>query len=220
MTTLQVLLLAMATTVRPTSLAAVYALLKGPAPRRYLTAYLLAGLAFTIIFGLVVYGWFHGVATGHGTARPRAYAQIVCGVIALAAAVLVLSGRITPRKVKAKPDAPNRWRHMLDEHVTIRKAALAGPVTHIPGLLYLIALNIIITDQPKAGQGLVDLLLYNAVWFAIPIAALTIAIASPESAVSTVEFAERWIVRHARPVLVAVLCLVGGYLIIHGLVSL
>jgi hypothetical protein len=218
--TVQLLLLALATTVRPTSSAAVYALLKGSAPRRYLTVYLLAGVAFTVTFGLVVYAWSHGIATGGGTARWRAVAEIAGGVIALAAAVLVLTGRITPRTGKAQPDAPNRWLRLLDEHVTVGRAALAGPATHIPGLLYLLALDIIITEQPRIQQGLVDVLFFNAVWFAVPIAALAISIASPGSAIRTVEFAERWILRHARTVLVSVLCLVGIALLIHGLLSL
>jgi len=218
--TVQLLLLALATSVRPTSLAAVYALLKGPAPRRYLTAYLVAGAAFTVAFGLVVYGSFHGIAGARGTGRLRAFVEIAAGAGALAAAVLLLTGRVTPRTGKAQPGVPNRWLKLLDKQVTLRRAALAGPATHIPGLLYLIALDIIITEEPRSQQGVLDVLFYNAVWFAVPIAALTISIASPGSAVRTVELVERWIWRHARPILVSVLFLAGTALLIHGLVSL
>lgn len=52
----EVALLALPLAVRPTSLAAVYAMLSREAPRRLMVAYTIAGLAFTIAIGLAVVG--------------------------------------------------------------------------------------------------------------------------------------------------------------------
>jgi hypothetical protein len=215
----QLILLALATTVRPTSLAAVYALLRNPRPRRYLTAYLLAGVTFTVAFGLAAYAWFHGISTSRSASQTRAIAEIVAGVISLFSAVLLLTGRIAKPKTTAHPHAPGRWQDLLNRRVTVGTAALAGPVTHIPGLLYLLALNLIITEQPHTDQGVIDVLVFNAVWFAIPIAALVICIVSPASATLTVESVDRWGRQHARVIVTAVLLVVGIALLIHGLLN-
>ena len=44
--TVEIILLALASSIRPSSLAAIYALLSAPAPRRLMVAYVVAGLAF------------------------------------------------------------------------------------------------------------------------------------------------------------------------------
>lgn len=219
--TFQLILLALATSVRPTSLAAVYALLEHPTPRRYLTVYLLAGLTFTVTFGLAVFLWFHGITTHGNTTRARAIAEIVAGVVSLCAALLLVFGRIARPKTTATehPGSPGRWQGLLNREVTVGRAALAGPLTHLPGLLYLLALNQIITEQPSTQMGIAGLLVFNAVWFALPIAALVISIASPASATRTVEAADRWARRHARAVVSAVLLAVGIALLVHGLLN-
>ena len=63
----EIILLAAASTVRPSSLAAVYAILSHSAPRRLMTAYVIAGLAFTVAFGVIVVGAFHGIHISAGT---------------------------------------------------------------------------------------------------------------------------------------------------------
>ena len=65
-TTIELIALALATAIRPTSLAAVYALLSSAGPRRLMSAYVLAGLTFTIAFGLLVVGVFNGASIQSG----------------------------------------------------------------------------------------------------------------------------------------------------------
>ncbi len=48
------MILAVANALRPTSLAAVYALLATKEPRRLLTAFILAGFAFSVGTGILV----------------------------------------------------------------------------------------------------------------------------------------------------------------------
>src|ERR1044072_591610 len=84
----------MASTIRPTSVAAIYALLGHRSPRALMSAYVLAGLAFTIAFGLVVVYALHGIHIQPGTDRAKAIAEIIGGAGALAFGIALLTGRV------------------------------------------------------------------------------------------------------------------------------
>jgi Sap, sulfolipid-1-addressing protein len=94
--------------------------------------------------------------------------------------------------------------------------ALAGPATHVPGLFYLIALNVILAHNLATAGKLAALVTYNAVWFAVPLAALVICIARPAAAQAFVESVEQWTRDHARGILLVVSFGVGAALIIRG----
>ena len=102
----------------------------------------------------------------------------------------------------------------------MRAAAIAGPLTHLPGLFYLIALNVIVAHNPRLPGGLVAVAIYDAVWFAVPIAALAMCIVNPEAARSTVVQVQRWTGRHARAFVLSISFVVGAALVIRGVLSL
>ncbi len=79
MTLIEIILLALVSTVRPTSLAAVYALLCTESPRRLMIAYVIAGLVFTIAFGVLVIWAFNGIDLNAGTDRTKGIAEIIGG---------------------------------------------------------------------------------------------------------------------------------------------
>jgi hypothetical protein len=66
--------------------------------------------------------------------------------------------------------------------VAVRLAALAGPLTHIPGVFYLIALNVIVARNPAIPGGVVAVASYDGIWFAAPIIALVLCIVDPAAA--------------------------------------
>ena len=198
--TIEIILLALASTVRPTSLAAVYALLSAPQPRRLMVFYVAAGLAFTIAFGLVTIWAFSGIDVGGSGGRPQAIAQIVGGLLALALAVAVLTGRIRGPARRAGPPG-GRMADLMARRATVRAAAIAGPATHVPGLFYLVALNIIITGNTGPLRGVGDVLIYNAIWFALPATALAVCIVRPAMARIAVGAVTGWTQRNARTVL-------------------
>jgi hypothetical protein len=208
--------LALATAIRPTSLAALYALLSSTLPRRLMTVYVLAGLAFTITFGVLVIWAFHGIDIRAGSNKTKGVAQVAGGILSLGFCLLVLSGRVGGRRSGDAPAAPGRWSGLLDRHLTIRSAIVAGPATHIPGVFYLIALNLIVSSQRHAVESFVGVLVYNAVWFALPIGALAICIVKPVAAQAAVREIQTWTTRHARPIMVGVSFAVGAALVIHG----
>ena len=217
--TFEVILLALASTIRPTSLAAVYTLLSSPAPRRLMIAYVIAGLTFTIAFGALVVWAFHGIAVSSGTDRAKGIGDIAGSVLVLGFAGLVLTGRISGPHADA-PRAPGRWEQLLDQHRTVRTAALAGPATHIPGIFYLAALNVIVANHTSVAAGIVEILLYNVIWFALPITALTICIIEPDTARTVVGKVADWALHHARTILVVLSLGIGIVLLVHGLVTI
>ena len=218
--TWRVILLAVATTVRLPSLAAVSALLVTPAPRRYMSVYILTGATFTITFGLVVVWLFHGIEASPGSRRPRAIAEICLGVLFLAVAVVAVGRSRKTSTAGPRPDKSSQWMDQLNRHVTLLKAALAGPVTHLPGLLYLIALNLIASADLRAHRGLFQVLLFNAIWFAVPIAGLVISLKSPQLAARAVTTVEGKLSQHGRSIIVVFSVAVGTALLIHGLQGL
>jgi hypothetical protein len=219
--TIELILLALVTAVRPTGVAAVYTLVSAPSPRRLMSAYVIAGLAFTVTFGLIVILAFKGIQIHAGTSRTTAIAEIVAGGLALVAGGLVLSGHIrVPIGHEDAPRPPGRWSSALDRHLTTRAAAIAGPATHLPGLFYLIALDLIVASQPKVPEALILVLIYNAVWFALAIIALAICIANPAAARDAVGAVHASARRHARPIVLTIWFGVGITLLVRGLAAL
>ena len=57
---------------------------------------------------------------------------------------------------------------------SLRVAAAAGVATHLPGLLYLLGLNAIADGDPPLVEGLLAVLVFDAIWLAIPFWALVV----------------------------------------------
>src|SRR3954452_23452302 len=129
MTSFKLIALGMGAAIRPTSLAAVAALAATATPRRFLTAYVLAGFCFTMIFGAAVIWLFHGAEVTTTSGPFRAVAEIAAGLVAIAFGLLLLSkGVKAPRSEGDQPRSPSRWTAALNEQVSLPRAALAGPV--------------------------------------------------------------------------------------------
>ena len=214
---IEILVLALASTVRPTSLAAVSAILSHDSRRRLLVAYVAAGLAFTIAFGVVVVFVLHGIHLHSGSDRTKGIADIVGGVAALLFGCVVLTGRI-PRR--SDHDVPGvGWKARLDRQLTVTAAAIAGPLTHLPGLFYLIALNVIVALNPRVPGGLLAVAIFDAIWFALPIAALATCTVNPVAAQDAVASVQRWTAQHSRALLLGTSFTVGVALVIRGALS-
>jgi hypothetical protein len=218
--TIEVVLLALASTVRPTSLAAVYALVGSESPRRLMVVYIAVGLTFTIGFGLLVIWAFNGVDVNSGTDETKAIAEIVAGIVVLIFAVLLRTGHVGGPHADDAPDAPRRWKALLEHRLTAGTAALAGPVTHVPGLFYLVALNLVAAHQPSIPTGLVEVLIYNVVWWTLPIGALAICVIDPPAARRAVDGVRQWMIARAHAVMVIASFVAGGALVIRGLITI
>jgi cytochrome bd-type quinol oxidase subunit 2 len=212
----EIILLGLASSVRPTSLAAVSTLLTRESRRRLMFAYVIGGLAFTLMFGFVVVGVFHGIHFHAGTDRTKAIADIVAGVVAVLFGCAVLAGAFRRHPDRPPRDHGTTWMARLDHQVTVRVAAIAGPLTHIPGIFYLVALNLIVAHNPELPGGIFAVATYNGVWFALPIAALVVCIVDPDAAQRIVAAVADWTKRHSRSIVLVTSFVVGVALIARG----
>ena len=103
---------------------------------------------------------------------------------------------------------------------SLRVAAAAGVATHLPGLLYLLGLNAIAAGDPPLAGGLAQVLIFDAIWLAIPFAALVVSIKRPEAARGAIGRASTWMGSHQRPVLTFVFAAVGIYFVTRGVLDL
>lgn len=218
--TAELVVLALASTIRPTSLAAVYAILASDAPRRLMTVYIAVGVVFTIAVGLLILGAVDSIGTQPGSSDAKAVAELVGGLVALGYGVLMLTGRVAGPNVDEAREVSPKWAGLRDRRLTLGGAAVAGPVTHIPGLFYLIALNLIAGSESKAPQAVLEVLIFNALWFALPIATLAICVAKPTTAQTVVGAAEAWTRRHAREIVTVASLTVGAILVVRGVLGL
>ena len=218
--TVEIIVLAMASMIRPTSLAAMYALLDHDSRRALMVAYVVGGLAFTIAFGLIVVYAFHGIHLHAGTGRTQGIAEVIGGVAALAFGVALLTGRVRGPHAQEAPEPKGRLKAMLDQRLSTRVAVLAGPATHLPGIFYLIALNVIVAHDPRVARGTFAVVTYNAVWYALPIAALVACIMRPAAARAAVGSVDQWATEHSRAMLLCVSFIVGIALVVRGALKL
>jgi len=208
-------LLALGSTIRPTSLAAVDALLVSARARRLLLAYVVAGVLVSVGIGVLLVSVLHHVVA----ASPRGHAgfELLFGLGALAAAVLVAR---RPREAgSGSADHGGRIAARLRDPSVVA-AAVAGILTHFPGVFYIAALDAIISTNPGFVDGVVQVCVYNAIWFAVPIAALTLSIVDHERTRARVDAANAWARRHEHTAGPLLLVAVGAYLVVKALVEL
>ena len=162
---------------------------------------------------IVVYA-FHGIHPNFG--HDKGIADVVGGAVAVLFGCAVLTGRVGNGRGQ---DAPAPRMH-LEGHLSHKTAAVAGPATHLPGLFYLIALNVIVAHNPRVPRGAFAVITYNAVWYAVPIVAFAMCVLHPATALATVQAVDREARRHARTILLTVSFGAGTALIIRGALGL
>jgi hypothetical protein len=210
----EVLVLAVISTVRPTTAAAVWAMLVGSRPRRLLAIYLLAGLAVSLTVGI------GGVLLLGGTFRPRGFKEfrgylfVILGVISLVAAVAVLLGRLHRFEAAPAGTPPREPRRL-----TPAGAAVTGVLTHLPGVIYLAALGTIAVSGAAASE-VAQVLVYNLVWFAPAIVALGVCVLGTVPSADRLAGLVTWGRAHQKALLTAGFGAVGIWLVVTGISDL
>jgi hypothetical protein len=90
-------------------------------------------------------------------------------------------------------------------------------LTHLPGLIYLAALNAIVGDARGPLDGIVQVSIYNAIWFSMPIAVLVLSVYHPTVARQCLATVTSWGRRHRRVIVVVSLSALGTYLLVEGI---
>jgi hypothetical protein len=221
---LDALVLALASVIRLTSLAAVYAMLSAARPARLLTAYIVAGFAFSAGVGIVLVILLGVPAGPKGPEDVRAVIAFVLGAISLGyAAGLLIERLLRPRRDAtgaAHGPGSDSWLGRRLAHLSTPSAALAGILTHLPALFYLAALSAIISSTSSDANRIFQVVVYNAIWFAMPIAALALATRRPVELRDFLLRMTNWIWRRQREIMITAFGLLGVYLIVRGVVDL
>jgi hypothetical protein len=216
----EVIVLAVASAIRPsTSLAALYALLRTPRPRPPLIAFIVAGLAWTTLIGLLIIAVFHGVTPARHQSGVRDVVELVAGSALLGFALGIRSGRVQSGH-RSRPLGEDSAIVRSLRRPSLRVAATAGVLTHLPGLVFLVALTAIADGSPAPEQVALEVLVYNGIWFSLPIAAVLYAGRRPDEARDLMGRAEAWGGRHRRTLVMAASAALGAYLMAKGAAGL
>jgi hypothetical protein len=139
-------------------------------------------------------------------------------------AVGLLSGRVR-RLLPNPPGADPRprsssWLGRQLADLSVPRAGLVGVLTHKPGLFYLAALSAITSSTSSKTDQVFQVALYNAIWFAMPVAALALATRRPAELRDFLRRATTWVWRRQREILMTVFGVLGMYLVVRGLMEL
>ena len=216
--TIEVIILALASALRPAGVAALYALLSASHPRRVLMAYIVAGFAFSVAFGVLVVVALGGADVRFG-GTVEDLIELLAGTAALGFAAGVAAGRAELPSRGSSTGAQSAMAVRL-RNPSMRTAALAGVATHLPGLFYLVALNEIVAHRNGIADGIVAVLVFNAIWYGAAIASVVFFMIRPGAARRALLRASSWARLHSRGVTIAVFAAVGAYLFGTGAVGL
>ena len=217
---LEALVLGLFSGLRPgTSLAAVLVLLEAPKPPRLLLIFTAAGFAWSWAIGLVVVAVFHGANVAVGGSTFTAVLDVAFGAAVLGLAAGLQLGWVQPRRRRSSSRsataAGSRFGRDL-RNPSARDVVAAGIGTHLPGLIYLAALNAIASERPAPVDAALQVVIYDALWFLVPLASLVLAVVRPGAARAYLDAATAWVRRHEHAVLVSGSLVIGGYLVVKG----
>ena len=172
---------------------------------------------------LVVLG-FHGANVALGDSTLASVLDIALGSAALGLvdghAPRLGEAGDSPRSERAV-DGESRTAHSALARPLRRNRGRHGSLSHTySGVVYLLALNAIATQQPPVVDAGLQVAVYNALWFLVPPTSLVLVIVRPGAALQSVETATAWVRRHEHAVLVVGLVVVGGYFVVKGTVNL
>jgi hypothetical protein len=222
----EALILGLLSAVRAVPLAISYALLLTERPRLLLTAYVLAGAGVSLLVGVLVVTAFGASSRSTEETTGHLVVDLVLGIAALVWAVLRATGR-TPRRRRGRHPAGAPRSSVLPDALAARlraptapTVAGAGVVTNLPGLYYLAALVAILQTDPGPVGGIVQVLVYNLLRFAVPVALLVLVVLRPDRTLENFRAVHAWGRRNATVLLVVVVGGVGLYLAGKGLTGL
>ncbi|GAA5110079.1 GAP family protein [Pseudonocardia adelaidensis] len=215
--------LALTAVIRPTSAAAVFAMVSSRRPQRLLVAYLAAGLAFSVAVGTLVVVLLGGLQSARASSV-RPLLDLVLGICALGGAVSAWIGWLPRSRPRGPVDGdsvePDSWLRRRLRDLSPSGAAAAGVLTHLPGLVYLAALNAIAATGSGFAGGVLQVVLYNGIWFSLAIVALVLSVYRPTVSREFLERFVAWTREHLRVILVVSFGVVGGYLVAVGVTGL
>jgi hypothetical protein len=221
----QVFLIAVASSLDAGLLTAAVVLLGRPRPARQLLAYLIGGMGFSIIFGLVIVLALHGSNLRIGKPT-KGIIEVAAGALLLAFAVAAWSGRKVqwhPRRSR-KRDDDHAGRQSLHDRAlgqdSLWIAWAAGALYSAPGAYYLAGLALLAKQNASTATNVVVIVGFNLIQFALIELPLIGLVVVPDRARALTEKLNGWMTAHRRIVTVSLAGAIGGYLVISGISDL
>jgi Sap, sulfolipid-1-addressing protein len=183
-------------------------------PQRLLAVYVAAGLVFSLAVGTLVVVLLGGLHMTRASRAVRPALDLTLGVCALGYAAGAWTGWL-PRPRGEAPGQDGWMRRRLAD-LSHSGAAVVGVLTHLPGLVYLAALNAIVHTATSDVGRVLQVVVYNAIWFSLAIVALFLSVHRPDRSRELLERILTWTGRHQRPLVVGFLGALGGYLVLAG----
>jgi hypothetical protein len=206
-------------------LTAAVVLLGRPRPARQLGAYLIGGMGFSIVFGLLIVLALHGANLRIGRTT-KGTIEVAAGALFLVFAVGAWSGRKLqwhPRRTR-RGDADRTGRPSLRDralgHDSLWIAWAAGALYSAPGAYYLAGLALLAKQSLSVTTIVLVVLGFNLIQFALIELPLIGLVVVPDRARSLTEKLNSWMTAHRRIVIVVLTGVVGAYLLISGISDL
>jgi hypothetical protein len=118
--------------------------------------------------------------------------DLLLGVCALAYAATLYLGR-GPRNRIPGPATHDGWMRRRLTNLSPQGAAAAGVLTHLPGVVYLAALNAMAASATGPADGMLQVVFYNAIWFSLAILALALSVYRPTAPLELLEPVVAWL---------------------------
>ena len=206
-------------------LTAAVVLLGRPRPARQLGAYLIGGIGFSIIFGLLIVLALHGSNLRLGRST-QGVIEVAAGALLILIAVAELSGRKVqwhPRRARkhdADPSGRPRLRDRALGQDSLWIAWAAGSLYSAPGAYYLAGLALLAKQNVSATTNVLVILGFNLIQFALIELPLLGLVLMPDRTRSLTEKLNTWMTAHRRIVIVCLAGAIGSYLLISGISDL
>jgi hypothetical protein len=202
-------------------LTAAVVLMGRPRPARQLGAYLIGGIGFSIIFGLLIVLSLHG-----SSVRLRRSTQGVIEVAAGALLILIAVAEWSGRKVQWHPrrtrerDPGRSGRQSLQDraigHDSVWIAWAAGALYSAPGAYYLAGLALLAKQNVSVTANVLAILGFNLIQFALIELPLLGLVLMPDRTHLLTEKLNEWMTAHRRILIVLLAGTIGTYLLITG----
>jgi hypothetical protein len=212
----------------------VIVILTRPQPVRLLAAFLIGGMATSVIVGFVLLKVIDGtgIATGDTGRSVGPGIDIAAGLASLALAFALATGRELPfaerraarkRKreaAKALEDRKDPWTKRILGRDSLWLAFALGVALDLPSVWYLAALKDIAQADHAVTIELALILTFNLIMFALIEVPLVCYLLAPERSAAAVDRFAAWAHSHARQIGAWVAGLIGAYLLISGILDL
>jgi hypothetical protein len=220
--------LAFVAALNPKFLAVDLLLIENRRPRVMFLCILLGGMTVALAIGLLDVLVLHADAIDSQKTESAA-ADLVLGLLLLAAGVLVATGHLHGRRkapVPAgtrppeQPEHKDGWAERALAEPRFGLAMLVGALAGIPGVAYLTALNNLVTGTSSTTAQVVAVIIFVLIEFALIIVPFVFLVLRPDASKARLKHAQDWLLGHARQLLAYTAVILGAYMAISGLVQL